>query len=96
VATLDWRWPQLPALRGTCTSQPPPPPPRDTRPLPACLPACPLPQSQKTQLRSQLDVAAKARESARTSMKELRGSLKFTKGAAVAVTRGGGGGAVGG
>ena len=37
-------------------------------------------QSQKNQLRAQLDVASKARESARASMKELRGSMKFTKG----------------
>lgn len=37
-------------------------------------------QAQKGQLRSQLDVASKARESARSSMKELRSSLKFTKG----------------
>lgn len=62
------------------------------RPLPAALPALAhtmpvchtLPlvalQAQKTQLRSQLDSASKARESARASMKELRGSMKFTKG----------------
>lgn len=40
----------------------------------------PVVQSQKSQLRTQLDAASKARESARTSMKELRGTLKFTKG----------------
>jgi hypothetical protein len=39
-------------------------------------------QAQKNQLRSQLDGASKARESARLSMKELRGSMKFTKGEA--------------
>lgn len=38
-------------------------------------------QSQKQQLRQQLDVASKARENARSSMKELRSSVKFTKGA---------------
>ncbi|KAL4430001.1 hypothetical protein ABPG77_004371 [Micractinium sp. CCAP 211/92] len=35
--------------------------------------------SQKNQLRSQLELASKARESARSSMKELRSSMKFTK-----------------
>lgn len=38
-------------------------------------------QSQKQQLRQQLEVASKARENARSSMKELRSSVKFTKGA---------------
>lgn len=46
---------------------------------PARLPV--RPQSQKNQLRGQLDMASKARESARVSMKELRSSMKFTKGA---------------
>ena len=46
-------------------------------------PRPPAPQSQKQQLRSQLDVASKARENARTSMKELRSSVKFTKGEAL-------------
>lgn len=41
----------------------------------------PLLQAQKGQLRQQLDAASKARESARASMKELRGTMKFTKGA---------------
>lgn len=52
----------------------------DSASCPRTLPRAP--QSQKQQLRSQLDVASKARENARTSMKELRSSVKFTKGEA--------------
>ena len=65
---------RLPCLPRARTHAPPAPARRPLRPA--------RPQSQKQQLRSQLDMASKARESARSSMKELRSTVKFTKGAA--------------
>ena len=53
-------------------------PPTCRCPRPA---ACRRLQGQKQQMRAQLDLASKARDSARSSMKELKSSLKFTKGA---------------
>lgn len=70
----------LAALREPCLPPPPPADPCTAAAAAASRTSRARLQSQKQQTRAQLDLASKARDSARSSMKELKGTMKFTKG----------------